>query len=38
MPVHVQLCIAMHGGGRLGCMVMYAQVCSYIVMYSYGWW
>ena len=26
MYSHLQLCIAMHGGGRLGCMVMYAQV------------
>ena len=34
MYSHVQLCTAMHGGGRLGFMVMYAQVCSCIVMNS----
>ena len=33
MYSHVQLCIAMHGGGRLGCMIMYAQVCACIIMY-----
>ena len=32
MYCHVQSCIAMHGGRRLGCMVMYAEVCSCIVM------
>ena len=38
MYSHVQLCIAMHGGGRLDHMVIYVQVCSCIVMYSYAWW
>ena len=33
MYSNVQVCIAMQGGGRLGCMIMYAQVCSCIVMY-----
>ena len=31
---HVQLCIVMHGGRRLGCMIIYAYVCLSIVMYS----
>ena len=34
MYSHAQLCIAMHGGGRLGCMVMHAKGRSCIVMYS----
>ena len=36
MHSHVQLCIAMEmdGAKRLGCMVMYAQVRSCIVMYN----
>ena len=34
MYSHAQLCIAMHGGRRLGCMVMYAHVCLCVVMHS----
>ena len=34
MHSHIQLCIVMDGGKRLGCMVTYVHECSCIVMYS----